>query len=332
MNGNGAKMTITRDALLDWLDDLATHTVLLAPTVTAEHSRFAAVQSVSELDLDLRKTDLPPKEHFLPATHPLFTIEQGEDRLRIIEPEPGGDRVLFGIRPCDARALRVLDTLFIDEEPIDPYYAERRQQTTLVGLACSEMGDECFCTSVGISPDEAGDVDVMLYAQGEDYAAQVVTEKGARLVEGLSLTRADRQPDAAPAKAQVPVLPPEKWPERFSNSYWARLAERCLSCRACTYVCPTCRCFDVRDCESGNGSIERLRAWDSCLGEGYRRIAGGHNPRPTKTERLRNRFYCKFCYYPQDFGPVACVGCGRCITTCPVNVDVVEVLKTTADL
>ena len=88
--------------------------------------------------------------------------------------------------------------------------------------------------------------------------------------------------------------------------------------------------FDVRDDRSPGGEIRRLRTWDGCMSEGYRRVAGGHNPRSTKAERLRNRFYCKFYYYPRDFGPVACVGCGRCIEKCPVNVDVVEVLQDVA--
>jgi formate hydrogenlyase subunit 6/NADH:ubiquinone oxidoreductase subunit I len=131
-------------------------------------------------------------------------------------------------------------------------------------------------------------------------------------------------------KTSVPQA--EAWPQHFDNVFWARLADRCLSCRLCAYVCPTCRCFDVRDNESPGKEIKRLRAWDSCMAENYRRIAGGHNPRPAKADRLRNRFYCKFCYYPQDYGPVACVGCGRCIDKCPANVDIVEVLEGVATL
>jgi len=143
-------------------------------------------------------------------------------------------------------------------------------------------------------------------------------------------------PASDPAGDSVPVLAQEEWDKLFDNEYWQRLAERCLSCHACTYICPTCRCFDVRDDTTAGGPgyalIHRLRAWDSCMAAAYRRIAGGHNPRPDKTQRLRNRYYCKFCYSPHDFGTVACVGCGRCIAVCPVGIDIAEMLADVARL
>jgi sulfhydrogenase subunit beta (sulfur reductase) len=374
----------TKDDLTAWLDDLAERLTLIAPTAVQEQIFYRPVATSSEIVFDFGKADLPVKEYFLPSTHVLLSIERGEDGIRLEEPALDGQRVAFGLRPCDARALRVMDALFLDQEPADPYYAERREKTTLVGLACREMGDECFCTSLGLSPDDASDVDLMLTEIGEGgdgrkggeggarYAVQVVTEKGAKLLGSLSLVEVEGAcPElvegAVPmptAGDKTPILEAEAWPEHFDQAYWARVADRCLSCRVCTYVCPTCRCFDVRDygtldgaspevgverlncvelaegarperlnrVELVEGGVERLRAWDSCMSEGYRRIAGGHNPRPTKADRLRNRFYCKFCYYPRDFGPVACVGCGRCISNCPVNVDIVEVLEGVAAL
>ena len=115
---------------------------------------------------------------------------------------------------------------------------------------------------------------------------------------------------------------------------WRRHGERCLSCRICTYVCPTCRCFDVADRvvaeRSGVTHIERIRVWDACTSTNYRRAAGGHNSRPTKPGRIRNRFFCKFCYYPEDFGALGCVGCGRCIVSCPVDIDITEVMRDVA--
>jgi ferredoxin len=121
----------------------------------------------------------------------------------------------------------------------------------------------------------------------------------------------------------------KKWPEHFNNEYWAKISERCLSCRACSYVCPTCRCFATRDEALAPGEFERIRCWDACTSENYRRVAGGHKPRAEKSERLRNRFYCKFYYFPEQYGlgaTFACTGCGRCIDVCPAGVDITEVI------
>jgi ferredoxin len=180
-------------------------------------------------------------------------------------------------------------------------------------------------------------MDLMFYQEKDDYLLEVITDKGAALIARLATEETDRSaPPSDTAGIQVPVLPPEDWRLLFDDPYWQRLADRCLSCHACTYVCPTCRCFDVRDeavaAGPGYAHMQRLRAWDSCMAAAYRRIAGGHNPRPTKAQRLRNRYFCKFCYSSLDFGAVACVGCGRCIEVCPVGVDIAEMLADVADL
>ncbi len=322
----------TKDDLMAWLDRLAERYTLIAPKDVEGHILYRPVAGSEEIAFDFTKAALSPKEHFLPSTQVILSIERKGEGIELKEPSLERERIIFGIRPCDAKALRVLDALFL-EEPIDPYYAERREKTTLIGLACREMGDECFCTSLGGAPDDASDVDLMLTEVEGGYAVQVVTEKGKAIVGDLPLKEVEGSPPKPIVhEEKVPIPELDAWPQHFNDEYWARLADRCLSCRLCTYVCPTCRCFDVRDYPSSDDAIERLRAWDSCLAEGYRRIAGGYNPRPTKMQRLRNRFYCKFYYYPKDFGPVACVGCGRCIINCPVNIDIVEVLRDVATL
>lgn len=324
---------ISRDHLLAWLGELAGRSTLIGPKPVGEKILYKPVRSSAEIVLDFTKTDLSAKEHFLPSTEAILSMKREKKGFNVEESSLDGEQIIFGLRPCDARALRVLDALFLEEEPADPYYAERREKTTLIGLACREMGDQCFCTSLGLAPDEPNDVDLMLAEIEGGYAVQVVTDKGKALLGAVALQEVGGvPPKPAVHQEKVPILEVGEWPERFDDLFWSRLSDRCLSCRLCTYVCPTCRCFDIRDSEVSDKELERLRAWDSCMAEGYRRIAGGHNPRPTKAERLRNRFYCKFCYYPQDFGPVACVGCGRCIAQCPVNVDAAEVLEGLAAL
>jgi sulfhydrogenase subunit beta (sulfur reductase) len=325
----------SRDDLRAWLDALAERYTVIAPQLVEDVLLYRPIASSSEVVFDFQRTAMSPKTYFLPATEVLFEIEKRRGEVTLTEVRLEKEQVLFAVRPCDARGLKVLDAMLLEHEPADAYYAERREKTTLIGLACPEMWPGCFCTSLGGAPDEARDMDVMLTEVEGGYLVQVVTEKGERVVEGLALgeTSQERPRPRLSAEA-VPVPSQEVWRQRFNDAYWARLADRCLSCRICTYVCPTCRCFDVRDYVTRSGVegsvIERLRAWDSCLAEAYRRIAGGHNPRPTKAQRLRNRFYCKFHYCPQDFGTTACVGCGRCITACPVGIDVTEMLEDVA--
>ncbi len=260
---------------------------------------------------------------------PAVSVRTGIE-VTLREPEWQRQQVLFGIRPCDARALLSLDALLL-AEPVDSYYARRREATVLIGLACDQMAPSCFCTSLGSSPDDPTGLDILLSRQADGYVMTVLTDKGRGLTGGLELEPYEGpSPQREWAAPEFAVAPHAVWTARFEDSFWNRLADRCLSCRLCAYVCPTCRCFDVRDYTVARGpgreKIERLRCWDSCLSEGYRCAAGGHNPRPTKAQRLRNRFYCKFVYYPADFGPLACVGCGRCIDLCPTNIDITEVL------
>jgi ferredoxin len=333
----------TREDVLAWLDGLAANgsaeeRTLVAPTAVEEQVLYRPVRGSSEIVLSFGRTDLSAKEFFFPPTHVLFSVVKDADGIRLEDPPEQGEQILFGLRPCDARSLRVLDALMIEELPVDTYYAERRDRTTLVGLACREMEEGCFCTSLGGAPDETSDVDLLLTEVNGGYAVQVITEKGARIVGGLRLEQVDQVLPEPILRDVAPIPGVMSWPQHFDDAYWARLADRCLGCRACAYVCPTCRCFDVRDDQRPGGEIQRIRTWDGCMSEGYRRIAGGHNPRQTKAERLRNRFFCKFHYYPQmaghtpDLGPIACVGCGRCIDVCPVNVDIVEVLHDVAGL
>jgi sulfhydrogenase subunit beta (sulfur reductase) len=327
----------TRDALAAWLDALAERYTLIAPRSVEGELLYRPVTSSAEIAFDFQRTVLSPKTFFLPDTQVILEVEKRGKEVAMVEPPLEPEQVLFAVRPCDARGLRALDALLLDRPPADAYYAEHRKKTTLVGLACPRLWDDCFCTSLGSGPDDTSALDVMLYEGDGRYWVLGITENGAALLDGLEGEETDvPAPESDPSSERVPVLPPEAWGALFDDAYWQRLAERCLSCHACTYVCPTCRCFDVRDETTAAGPaythIERLRAWDSCMSPAYRRIAGGHNPRPSKAQRLRNRYYCKFCYSPTDFGAVACVGCGRCIEACPVGIDIAEMLADIARL
>lgn len=335
---------ITQAQLTEWLDDLARQQTLSAPREVSGVILYRPVESSREIAWGFVRPVMSVKEAFFPLTERLLTIKKNGNGIKLTETLPENQQVIFGVRPCDARGVKILDALFLDKEPVDPYYARRRANTTLIGLACKEMGLTCFCTSVGGAPDEASDMDVMLSEVEGGYAIEAITEKGKALVSDLRFTIDDCERPAPIINSQsatcgdrsrtIPNPDSISWPSHFDDEYWARMSERCLSCRACAYVCPTCRCFIVRDeilpFDAATGyQFERIRCWDSCEGENYRRTAGGHRPRAEKSERLRNRFFCKFYYYPEQYGlgkASACTGCGRCVDVCPVNVDITEVL------
>jgi sulfhydrogenase subunit beta (sulfur reductase) len=341
--GLGKMLMTTHERVANWLDNLIARYPVIAPKRIQDVHLFRRIAVADEVAWDVPRTVVSPKAWLFPDTEAILEIEKWPGGATLSEPPSDEEQILFAVRSCDARALRSLDAMLVDHPPSDVYYARRRRQTALVGLACCQPLADCFCTSTGGAPDASHDMDVMLYETDDGYLVQAITEWGTLLLEGLVAEETDRAPPASglnrePSRTafqtQVSVPEPTAWRAHFDDAYWTRLADRCLSCRICTYVCPTCRCFDVRDYVTAAGTgvthIQRLRAWDACLAETYRRAAGGHDPRPLKAQRLRNRFYCKFLYAPEDFGAVGCVGCGRCIAACPVYVDISEVLNDVA--
>jgi formate hydrogenlyase subunit 6/NADH:ubiquinone oxidoreductase subunit I len=317
-------------ALGAWIDRLAEEVTLIAPGMVDGILLYKPISKSSEAVLEYSRPKMSAKEFVLPSTERILSIEKCNREVTLSEPTPE-DQVIFGLRPCDAHGIAVLDTVFLEQDPIDFNYAQRRAATTLIGISCPQMWEYCFCTSLGGSPNDPSHVDLLLTAAKDGYVVDVVTNKGKAIIAGLDLQEYEGALPQPVLKPEEPVLNPHLWPDKFDDPYWGLLAERCIECRMCAYLCPACRCFDVRDQlrEQGIGysQHDRLRCWDSCTGPNYRVVAGGHNPRMSKGERLRNRFFCKFNYFPEMSGTSGCVGCGRCIEACPVNIDILEVLR-----
>ena len=325
-------MAINHKKLAKWLDAIAANSTLIAPRDVSGILLYRPVESSQQVVWDTIKPVLSTKEAFFPPTERLLTIKKTGQEIELKDTLPDQQQVIFGLRPCDARGVMALDALFLDTDPADSYYQKRRENTTLVGMACKEQAETCFCTQTGGAPDDPAGMDVMITEVKGGYEVQVFSDKGALVIDALGLQIEKTEPVNHQSEINIPQS--SAWPPQFNDQYWADMSERCLSCRVCAYVCPTCRCFDVRDeAIAGNGGdeFERIRCWDSCASEIYRREASGHNPRDAKGERLRNRFFCKFYYYPEQYGPLACTGCGRCIDSCPVNIDITEVMDHLAE-
>lgn len=321
---------LTQSQLEKWLDELVKSVTLVAPVRIQGKTSYKQISRSSEIAWNFTRTNLSPKTWLLPMTESLFTIRQGSETT-LQKPAKPAQTVLFGVRPCDARGMLALDALFIDKAPVDASFASRRQATTIIGLACPQMWDSCFCTVVGGSPTDTIGMDILLTQTAEGFAFQVLTQKGQDLVQALTMEKLPGSLPQPKLREGLPRLHPSaEWKELFDDLYWKQVSETCLGCRTCSFVCPACRCFDVRDeVQALHPEVrvyERLRAWDACTSLPYRRIAGGHNPRPSQAERLKNRFYCKFMYYPEDFGPLGCVGCGRCIDACPAGISILETI------
>ncbi len=309
---------------------------LWAPQPGGDQMRFVPVNDGEIPVLDYNNTRVPPKQLVFPQTETMFRFQvEGTD---VKEPELKEESVILGIRPCDARSMVIVDKLFGWDED-DPYYQQRRELLTVVGLACNEPGLNCFCTSVGGGPASTEGLDLLMVDLGEDYLLEAFTEKGEALLEGAADILEEAGAESAGQKEQVvtaavqniarsvdPEGVPGGLPGLWEDPLWQRVSASCLGCGTCTFLCPTCHCFDIQD-EVEGFEARRCRTWDSCMFEEYTIHTSGHNPRPSRRERTRNRINHKYSYYVDKFDVIACVGCGRCINLCPVNIDIVEILR-----
>jgi sulfhydrogenase subunit beta (sulfur reductase) len=280
--------------------------------------------SASEgLLLDFNNFRLPPKREFFPQCE---AIDTGA---------PDEAITLFGIRPCDALALDCLDKVFIDEKFVDPQYKKRRDNTLVISMACESPEDSCFCASAGGGPADKTGSDIIAFHLKTSLLFEPVSEKGEALLAANKKlfreptpkeqqTRSKQEDDCKKAMNKVPVADvPSAIGKKDVPAFWDAIAETCLSCGACTFLCPTCHCFDFHD-ETGSQGVRKLRTHDACMFASFSREASGHNPRPKPSHRMRQRVMHKFSYTPEIFGRVFCVGCGRCVRFCPSNIDIRE--------
>ena len=332
-----------RKISLDHLDRLfaaiAQERTLYLPVDTEKGANYEKWEMGKTLSNALN-TLRSPKDFFFPQTEHLVEFKMEGKTIEVIDPRREcEDFVVFGVRACDVKSFEILDRVFLSE-PVDTYYKNRRDHGVIVSMACTKPSETCFCTTFGIDA-AAPEGDVVCHKTADALYLDARTEKGSAWLAALdglteesdtaaveaqqALTR-ERMKKLPLADLSADAFGAGKTMQYFDAPEWKTLSESCLGCGTCTFVCPTCQCYDIKDFNTGNG-IQRFRCWDSCMYSDFTKMAHG-NPRLTQTERFRQRFMHKLVYYPSNNdGLYSCVGCGRCLAKCPINMNIVKVMK-----
>lgn len=295
---------------------------------------FAPWAEGVEPELDEVRTVNSVKDFLFPQREVLFRVV-GEEITPVLPTEL---RFIFGVRPCDLASLRPFERVFGEGPSPDPYWGARRENTVLLGLACEHIRPTCFCTAFGLNPAAAGG-DIMLYPDGDRLWVEAVSPRGAEILVAAPLAEGGTEAEVTRRKEELAGVPvplgedllvpdlPQLAANLFEHPLWEALSARCLSCGICTYSCPTCHCFLLTDETGPEGSVSRVRGWDSCQFSSFTLAAGGANPRTARSARVRQRFLHKLSYFPDRQDQYLCVGCGRCLELCPVGLDIVGVIK-----
>lgn len=335
---------LAKDNLTSWLTELSDSYRTVVPQRAGEAIVFRPFDADTEPELDVRATT-SPKAAVFPRCEPLMIYRETKDeenpgkvKLEIEEKKDETPAVVVGARACDAAGFNTFDRVYLKEDVTDQNYLARRKNTLFVTLVCDKPATTCFCNWVGGGPADTEGADVQMTPLGDGWLLEAITEQGETLLSGSNLSDGEARIDEAQtiketAEERMGDTPdlseaPEKLIALFDDvGFWETMSAKCISCGACTYLCPTCYCFNITDEQCGMEGV-RLRTWDNCMSNLFTMEASGHNPRPTKAHRLKNRVGHKFSYYPTIHGGhIACVGCGRCIKSCPVSVDIRSIVQ-----
>jgi formate hydrogenlyase subunit 6/NADH:ubiquinone oxidoreductase subunit I len=318
---------------------------IFGPVKESQFHNFKEINKGEQPDFNFLNTRLSAKSLVHSQTETMFAYcldENKEDHHILKEVEKDySPRAVIGIRPCDANAFLLVRQNFDTPQYKDPYWIRAYETITFVGLACQSPCSTCFCTTAGCGPFHEEGLDVLLVDSGDHYLAKIFTEQGQKLLKtagwndeidaDFALKEIEEMKQTAEAKitASVPTdqLREKITTELYDALFWEEVAFSCINCGTCTYVCPTCWCFDIQD-ENRRKSGIRMRNWDSCMYPLFTLHGTGHNPRSNKVQRVRQRFMHKLKYYVDKYeNGIQCVGCGRCVSLCPVNIDIRKVCE-----
>lgn len=323
------KHLVKKEELTKMLVELMENYDIIAPVNREQLVFLQPITKTEQITWDYANSLKPVKEFFLPLREALFQFNQGKVQPADLPPKK---RVIWGVRPCDARSLLLLDKVFLNDNS-DIYYLTKRKNTLLIGLSCNHPQESCFCTSFSSGPHSKDGLDLLMTDLGEET---FLLESNSPAGEQLLKNRGKEVGKAAGQKLQKVKEEAERKIDRMldtenllgkltnglSDSYWEKVCRPCLSCGICRYFCPTCHCFDIAD-----EGRERVRFWDGCSFPSFTKMTSGENPKFAKKERFKQWYYHKFSHFKQNHGVFLCVGCGRCLRKCPVKIDFLEVLS-----
>lgn len=306
---------------------------IYAPVVAQDKQvEYRYNPAFSEVTFDHIRSTLSVKNVVFPKVENLFhyTNSKTESTIADIDLNKIPEVVLWGAHPCDNAAFDTLRSIFCWDTK-DEFFSKRLEKLAVIGLSCHLSDEYCFCTSVGLAPNSAKGSDILLSRlKNGDYVADILTEKG-KIITDLSPELFEKAPGEEPVITEVKQKfsheqVTEKLAASFEHPFWVTNSLRCIGCGACAYVCPTCACFDIQD-ETRGKNGKRYRSWDSCGFGLFTLHTSGHNPREVQSQRWRQRIMHKFSYMPENNDSLGCVGCGRCSSGCPVDMNIAEQLE-----
>ena len=274
----------------------------------------------------------PPKACLFRSTRSgkNFTVES-------INADDAPKYAFFGVRPCELHAIGIHDRVFLGSGYVDHHYAAMREKVCIIAVNCVRPGGTCFCTSMQTGPKATDGFDLAVTEIQHDGRQTFLIEQGSSLGAELinDIPHADAEQSDIDDADHALALAGDRmgrtldthdlqqvFKDQFEHPHWDEIANRCLACANCTMVCPTCFCSTVEDVTDLSGSqAERWRRWDSCFTADFTKVAGG-NIRMSTRSRYRQWITHKLANWIDQFGTVGCVGCGRCITWCPVGIDI----------
>jgi len=326
----------------------------LYEAIISKHETYAPVEKFGKFDyrkvssLKECNTNSPiemtmsVKPLFFPRSAKIMKYETSSAGTSICETDEdplAGQRVILGVKHCDARGLQVLEAVN-KWDYIDSDFLKRRNNTVIFSTRCDKAATHCFCTSLDYDLEnlDATDVAVVHGTDGKIYI-QPRTEKGNAFMQEFAPALAIAEGDApAELKKQYTAFASsfrlkmdykdihEKMAKRFDSTAFEEASRNCVSCNTCAFICPTCHCFKISDVKIKDTGV-RYKSYDSCNNIYFTLEAGGHNPRPAKYRRWRQRSMHKFVFYKEKFGVNLCVGCGHCAISCPVNISIFDVVN-----